>query len=121
MKYTTIEIGGALRPCRFSYAALYEYEKNTGRSAIADFANMTEKGVSVSLATDLVFAGLLAGHKSAGEPVTFDQMQVAEWIFDGGTALEAAMNLFKDSFAPPNGKEDGGESEKKAKPQHGIK
>jgi hypothetical protein len=44
MSFQEIEIGGKLRPIRFSYAALYEYEQNTGRNAIADFSGMHGDG-----------------------------------------------------------------------------
>lgn len=101
MKYQTITIEGKERPIRFSVAALYLYEQDTGRNAIADFTNVSGNGsISVTVATDLVYAGLVAGHKAAKVDIDFDKMDVAEWAFAKDGVLTQAMKLFEAAFAP---------------------
>lgn len=108
MKYQTIEIEGKKRPIRFSMAALYQYEKDTGRNAISDFSNISKSGsVSLEIATDLVFAGLVAGHMAAGLKVDFSQHDVAEWAFSESDVLAKAMKMFEDAFQPPGEAKNG--------------
>lgn len=77
-----IKIGGELRPVRFGWAGLLEYEQQTGRKALADFAEFSKglDGVSVSAMVDLVYYGLTCGHRHAKQNVTFDKFDVADWI-----------------------------------------
>jgi len=112
MNYTTIELGGKARPVRFSFAALYEYEKMTGRNAIADFSQISGSGsTSVSVAADLIFAGLVIGHKSAGAQVDFSVHDVADWAFGSPKVMEDFTAIFLASFPE---QKSGGEGKKKA-------
>lgn len=113
MSFQEIEIGGKLRPIRFSYAALYEYEKNTGRNAIADFASIQGEAISVTVATDLIFAGLSLGAKSKGKTVDFTVYDVADWSFNDQTMITKAMAIFSDSFPKVGSAPEGGDDEKK--------
>lgn len=116
-----IEIGGALRPVRFSFAALYEYEKNTGRNAIADFSLIQHGDISVMVAADLLFAGLSLGAKSAGKRVDFTPYDVSDWAFEEKEAMEKAMEIFSESFPKPDAAVEVGEAGKKRKaPQPGT-
>jgi hypothetical protein len=118
MSFQEIEIGGKLRPIRFSYAALYEYEQNTGRNAIADFSGMQGDAISVRTAADLIFAGLSLGAKSRGKTVDFTVYDVADWSFNDQTVITKAMAIFSDSFPKTGTAPEDGDDEKKlmAKP-----
>ena len=113
MQFNTIEIGGKLRPIRFSYAALYEYEKNTGRSAIDDFAHIQTGIVSVQVASDLIYAGLSLGCKTNGSAVDFTVYDVADWAFAEQSAITKAMQIFSDSFPKTGPASEDGDDEKK--------
>lgn len=101
-----IEIGGARRPVRFGFAALYEYEQKTGRKAIADFAELQNgiQNASISLLVNIIYCGLSAGYKSAGIPQDFDEYDVADWISDSMDTVEAVMTAFAESFPEGNAK-----------------
>lgn len=116
MKYQQINIGGKLRPVRFSYAALYEYEQNTGRKAIEDFTKLQTEGISVTLATDLIYAGLSLGAKTVGAVPDFSVYDVSDWVFSEPGSIDATMKIFSDSFpnAVPD-KEGGPDESKKVK------
>ena len=121
MIYQQINIGGELRPVRFSYAALYEYEKNTGRNAIADFSTLQGGEVSVVMAADLIFSGLSLGCKSTGKAVDFTPYDVADWAFEDQSAIKKAMEIFSDSFAKADAAPEVGEAgKKKQRPQLGM-
>lgn len=47
MTTTFIELGGVKRPVRFGFEGLYAYEQNTGRKALADFADYTKNAAAV--------------------------------------------------------------------------
>lgn len=97
-----IKIGGELRPVRFGWAGLLEYEQQTGRKALADFAEFSKglEGVSVSAMVDLVYYGLTCGHRHAKQSVTFDKFDVADWIGEDPDVLQACLKAFSDSFPP---------------------
>lgn len=120
MQFQNIEIGGKLRPVRFSYAALYEYEQNTGRNAIADFALLQAEQVSVKLASDLLFAGLSLGCKTIGKEPDFTVFDVADWAFADQNAITRAMEIFSDSFPKTGAAPEDGDDEKKRKPLPGT-
>lgn len=94
-----IEIGGSKRPVRFGWAGLYEYEQQTGRKALADFASLSGgiENVSVSVLVDLVYYGLSSGHKKAGVNIDFDKSDVAEWISEP-VVMETVMEQFTKAF-----------------------
>jgi hypothetical protein len=94
-----IEIGGAKRPIRFGFAGLYEYEVETGRKALSDFAQMQGglENTSIIVLVDFVSAGLRAGYKAAGIGVDFEKYDVADWIQETGV-LEKVMTAFAESF-----------------------
>lgn len=121
MLYPQIEIGGKHRPIRFSYASLYEYEKNTGRNAIADFSTLQASQISVVMASDLIFAGLSLGYKSSGLPVDFTAYDVADWAFESPEAITKAMEIFADSFPKTGAAPEDGDEPKKGKSLHGTK
>jgi len=99
-----IEIGGALRPVRFGWAGLLEYEQQTGRKALADFAEFgTVGGASVTVMTDLVYFGLVCGHRSAKQNIDFDKYDVADWIDEKPEILERVMMTFTKSFPDDEG------------------
>ncbi len=118
MTFQEIEIGGKIRPIRFSYAALYEYEKNTGRNAIADFSAIQGEAISVTVAADLIFAGLTLGAKSKGKTVDFTVYDVADWSFNDQAVITTAMAIFSESFPKTGTAPEDGDDEKKqiAKP-----
>lgn len=120
MIFQNIEIGGKLRPVRFSYAALYEYEINTGRNAIADFAQLQAEQVSVKIASDLLFAGLSLGAKTNGKVPDFTVYDVADWAFENPDAIAKAMEIFAESFPKTGPAPEGGDDEKKPKPRPGT-
>lgn len=95
-----VEIGGAKRPIRFGFAGLYEYEVETGRKAIADFAQMQGglENTSVVVLVDFVAAGVVAGYKAAGIPIDFEKYDVADWITQDQSILEKIMTVFAESF-----------------------
>lgn len=99
MKYQHLDIGGKLRPIRFSFAALYEYEKNTGRNALKDFAELQNQNVSVTIAADLIFAGLSLGCKTNGTELELTPYDVADFAFENPEIVAKAMAIFGDSFS----------------------
>jgi len=118
MNYTTLDLGGKKRPVRFSFAALYEYEKQTGRNAIADFSKINAAGgVSVTVAADLIFAGLVIGHQSAGIAVDFTAHDVADWVFSEEGVMEQFTQVFTESFSQKPNLDKG---KKKAAPPLGM-
>ena len=99
-----IHIGGQLRPVRFGWAGLLEYEQQTGRKALADFAEFGNVGgVSVTVMTDLVFYGLICGHRTEKVAVEFDKYDVADWIGEQPDILEKVMATFTKSFPDDTG------------------
>ena len=122
MTIQQIKIGGKMRPVRFSYAALYEYENHTGRNAISDFNQMQNGGVSVVMSADLVFAGLSAGYRTTGKEIDFTALDVADWVFENPASMQKVMEIFADSFPKSDTAQEGGESEKKpeTQPQDGT-
>lgn len=109
-----IEIGGEKRPVRFGWAGLLEYEQQTGRKSLADFASFQDgiENVSIQVMVDLVYYGLAAGHRKAGVNVDFDKYDVADWIGEDQSILVTVMEVFTKSF------ERGGEGNaKKGKPK----
>lgn len=109
-----IEIGDQKRPVRFGWAGLLEYEQQTGRKALADFASFQQgiENVSIEVMVDLVYYGLTAGHRKAGVNVDFDKYDVADWIGEDQGILTEVMEAFTNSF------ERGGEGNaKKGKPK----
>lgn len=99
-----IEIGGKQRPVRFGFAGLYEYEQQTGRKALSDFASLSAglENVSITLIVDLVYYGLVCGHRKDGANVDFDKFDVAEWIGNDQGVLQTVMQAFADSFPQGN-------------------
>ena len=100
-----INIGGAKRPVRFGWAGLLEYEQQTGRKALADFASFQDgiENISIVIMTDLIYYGLTCGHRKAGVNIDFDKSDVADWIGADQTVLTQALESFASSF------EQGGE------------
>lgn len=100
-----IEIGGEKRPVRFGFAGLYEYEMQTGRKALADFAKLSDgiENVSITLLVDLIYYGLTCGYRKEKKNVDFDKRDVADWIGQDQGVLEVAMQAFADSFPKGNG------------------
>lgn len=95
-----IEIGGKKRPVRFGWSGLLEYEQQTGRKALADFASFQNgiENVSIEVMVDLVYYGLTAGHRKAGANVDFDKFDVADWIGEDQGILATVMEAFTASF-----------------------
>lgn len=110
-----IEMGGEKRPVRFGFAGLYRYEQETGRNALADFAQFQEgiEKVSVVRLMELVYAGLLAGYKSENKNVDFTLDDVADWVDD--QVLKQVFEAFALSF-PPEGNGKTGKPKKTAAP-----
>lgn len=99
-----IELGGQMRPILFGWGGLYEYEQRTGRKALADFAQLSAglENVSVTVIVDLIYSGLIAGHRADKRNVDFDVHDVATWI-NGQDTVEQVMKLFADSFPQSEG------------------
>lgn len=93
-----IEIGGAKRPVRFGWAGLYEYEQQTGRKPLADFAEMASGGVSIVVMVDLVFYGLCAGYRHEQKNTDFTKYDVADWIGESPEVLTKVMSVFSKAF-----------------------
>lgn len=95
-----IDIGGKKRPVRFGWAGLLEYEQQTGRKALADFASFQQgiQNVSIQVMVDLVYYGLTAGHRKADVNVDFDKLDVADWIGEDQGVLAIVMEAFTSSF-----------------------
>jgi len=110
-------IGGRLRPVRFGFAGLYEYEKRTGRRALADFAELSQglEQVSVELIVQLVYSGLTAGYRHDKQNVDFDEYDVADWITEDTGVIEKVMTVFANSF-PTEGNGQTGKPKTKATP-----
>jgi hypothetical protein len=108
---TYLNLEGVERPVRFGFGALYQYEQRTGRNALEDFAKMANGTVSITLMVDLLFAGLVAGHRHEKVAITFNQDDVAEWMTPD--VLNQTAALFTESF-PAEPQE--GDGEKKTKP-----
>jgi hypothetical protein len=100
-----IQIGGANRPVRFGWAGLLEYEQQTGRKALADFAEFSGGAASISVTTlvDMVYYGLVCGHRKAGVNVDFDKFDVADWIGGDSDVMNLVMKVFTDSFPADTG------------------
>ena len=109
-----IEIGGHKRPVRFGWAGLLEYEQQTGRKALADFASLSGgiENVSITVLVDFVYYGLTSGHKKAGVNVDFEKDDVADWIGQDQSVMEKVMEAFTKAFE--QGKEGNAE---KGKPE----
>ena len=108
---TYLNLDGVERPVRFGFGALYQYEQRTGRNALEDFTKMAGGAVSITLMVDLLFAGLVAGHRHEKVPVSFNQDDVAEWMTP--EVLNQTAVMFTDAF-PAEQQE--GDREKKTKP-----
>lgn len=108
---TYLNLDGVMRPVRFGFGALYQYEQCTGRNALEDFARMANGTVSISLMVDLLYAGLISGHRHEKEAITFNQDHVAEWMTP--EVLKQTAVLFTEAF-PAEPQE--GDVEKKTKP-----
>lgn len=108
---TFLNIGGKQRPIRYGMAALLYYEQTTGRNSLQDFARLQEQQASITLMVDLLYCGLLNGHKHERMEVDFDQFTVAEWIGEDMSLMEQAMKAFAASF--PNSGQDAGAEQKK--------
>lgn len=107
-----IIIGGDLRPLKFGFGALYQYEVRTGRSAIEDF-NLMQKGFKVSILVELLYSGLLCGAKEEGKPFDYTGEEVAGWLDENPEGLLSEITqLFVDSM--PQDKGDKGKGKTKA-------
>lgn len=93
-----VELGGQMRPIRFGMAALYKYEEITGKSAHLDFAEMGAGGYKLKTIVNLVYAGLACGYQKSGITIDFDVLDVAEWLGEDQTTIEAVMQLFVESM-----------------------
>ena len=100
-----LEIGGSTRPVRFGFSGLYEYERRTGRNAVADFQSLSVGGgsVSVTLMVDLVLCGLQAGYRSEHRNIDFSEYDVADWLGDDIGIIERVMACFVESFPQGEG------------------
>jgi hypothetical protein len=97
MTITTISCGGKDRPLLFGFSALYEYERTTGRNALADLSSM-QGGLSASVAIDLAFCAFSCGAKKEKTPVDFDAYDVAEWATETPDLLEKVMTALAESL-----------------------
>jgi hypothetical protein len=90
----TISIGGAVRPIKFGWAAIYNYEKQTGRAALADFADISTGNIKISVVIDLAVAGF-----SAADPkFSHTPIEVAEWFGNEPDSITEIMEMFAKSF-----------------------
>lgn len=111
-----IEMGGQNRPIRFGFSGLYQYERQTGRSALADFAEFQQgiEKVSVIRLMELVHSGLLAGYKAEKKEIDFTIDDVADWVDD--SVLKQVFDAFALSFPPDEGNGQQGKPKKTATP-----
>ena len=95
------QINGEERPCRFGFSALYQYEINTGHSAMDDFNALggSTEGISVKLVVNLAYAGFLCGHRHEKKAVDFNDYHVADWLTP--ELMEKVLNDFGASFPKP--------------------
>jgi len=100
----SLRIGQTVYPVRFGMAALLEYERKTGQSAITDFQQMQGGEVRISVMVDLVMAGLICGAKTNGLKLDIHEYDVADALGDQQTS-EAMMKAFADSFPQPDSNE----------------
>lgn len=132
MIYNTININGVSRPVRCSFAVLYEYETITRRDALADFSIVMreqevaklegrEPSVPLVIATDLCFAMLSVGAKTAGKQVDFTAYDIADWIMADMAGVTSLFKMFAESFAKNDTAPEVGEAGKKpTAPQPGT-
>lgn len=91
-----IKFGDKERPVLFGMAALYDYERRTGKKALSEFSSIGAGEVAIATIVDLAYSGLIVGHRKERRDVDFDQYDVAEWLTP--KAMEEVMQLFADSF-----------------------
>jgi len=105
-----IELGGQMRPVRFGMAAMLEYEQQTGRKVLADFAMWSGgiENVSIETMIDLLYYALTCGHRKQGVNVDFDKFDVADWIMESPDAYTVAMEKFTLAFRRIAGNEGEG-------------
>lgn len=99
----SIHIGGEMRPVRFGLAALLKYEQETGRKALADFAEFGTGAVSITVMVDMVYYGLACGYQKATKIMDFDKYDVADWIGQDPAVFEKAMLAFSAAFPSSEG------------------
>lgn len=94
-----IELGGKKRPARFNNAGMLEYEQQTGRKVLADLASFSDVSqLSISTIVELVYYGLLCGHRKAGVNVDFDKYDVAEWIEQSPGVVQQAIESYSKAL-----------------------
>ena len=94
---TYLDFNGTQCPIHFGFGALYQYEKNTGRSAIGDFTtNSNGENISVTFIVNLAHSGFLCGASVEKKPFQFNDDDVAAWLTPDRVAK--VMELFMDSM-----------------------
>lgn len=94
---TYLDFNGTQCPIHFGFGALYQYEKNTGRSAIGDFTtNSSGENISVTFIVNLAHAGFLCGASIEKKPFPFSDDDVAAWLTPDRVAK--VMELFMESM-----------------------
>ena len=105
---TEINIGGRLRPIRFGFNALSDFCTLTGMK-IGDLDKIGS-GMDFSHIRALVFCGLKAGARRAGEKFTATLEDVGDWMDDNPESLVACFDEFVASQAPVVEKKSSGEN-----------
>lgn len=96
--YSTIEIGGKIRPIRFGLRAFQtiskEFVKNYEKPKASDFSDFALDNLDL-----IAYAGLRQGAMKEGQPVDFTREEVEEWLDEDFTLTTPIMTLFMTAFA----------------------
>lgn len=90
-----IDIGGKKRLIKFGTNATAEYcdKRNVG---LSEYFNLTFDKIKPGELRDIIWSGLVAGARSEGKDVDFDEFNVGDWIdeMDQGE-LDVIFDLVK--------------------------
>ena len=102
--YAKIEIGGKLRPVRFSLNTITTFEREAGVS-IGEVEFGDPRKMKMDHLRSLIWAGFVEGYATDGKEVDFTLRDVGDWI--EGMGLNGLADIFKiirESMPKPTGK-----------------
>ena len=95
---TFFTLGGKPRPIHFGWGALYQYESQSGRSPIDDFARVQTGSVSITMLVNLLYCGFVCGYRAQNMEIDFDEFTVAGWIDEDPSIVQRGMDILAASF-----------------------